>query len=205
MGAAMTDEQILVDLPLPIETPRLILRPAMPGDGAETAQAVEETWDDLRQWMDWATVLPDVEECEIRARKNYADFLLREDFNFRGIEKSSGRIVVWSGLHVIDWPSRKFYTGYWVRESAQGRGYAAEVCNAVVRYAFAVLGARRVEITHSEGNEASRHIVSKLGFEKEGVRRAGMLLPDGRQVDSHVYSMLSPDRLPPLDVRWGLP
>ena len=206
MSALKTEQDpILIDMPVPIVTPRLILRPNMPGDGAETVLAVAETWDDLHRWMDWATVMPTEAETEARARRVYAQFILREDFNFIGVEKESGRKVVWTGLHCFDWKSRRFYTGYWVRKSAQGQAYAAEACNAVVRYAFAVLAARRIEITHSDGNDHSRRIIEKLGFEREGLRRGGTLLPSGSMADSHVYARLSPDGLPPLDVRWGPP
>jgi RimJ/RimL family protein N-acetyltransferase len=207
MSALRKDEHdpVLIDMPLPIVTPRLILRPLIPGDGAATAEAVAETWDDLHRWMDWATAKPTPEECEARARRVYAQFILREDFGFIGLKRGTGWPVVWTGLHCLDWTSRKFYTGYWVRKSAQGRGYAAEACNALTRYAFEVLEARRVEITHSDGNEPSRSIIHKLGFEKEGVRRGGTLLPSGVMADSHVYARLSPEGLPPLDVRWGPP
>jgi len=79
---------LLMDVPMPIRTPRLLLRPKQPGDGAATVAAVSETWDDLHQWMHWAEKLDDntVEQQEVRNRLVMAKFILREEFNLIGIE-----------------------------------------------------------------------------------------------------------------------
>lgn len=198
---------LLLDLRMPIRTPRLLIRPKQIDDGAETAAAVRETWDALHQWMRWAEDLEffTAERMEIRNRHVMASFLLRESFELLGIEVATGQPVVWCGLHDIDWQARQCDTGYWVRQSAQGRGLATEAANALVRYAFAVLGMRRVGLTHSSGNEASRHIAEKLGFTLEGVQRSAALLPGGRIADRLLYARFDTEGLPPLDVTWAAP
>ena len=190
---------------MPIRTPRLLIRPKQPGDGAETAAAVQETWDDLYQWMRWAESREffTAENMEIRNRQVMASFLLRESFELLGIEIATGRPVVWCGLHDIDWQARQCDTGWWVRKSAQRRGFATEVTNALVRYASGVLGMRRVGLTHSSGNEASRRIAEKLGFALEGVQREAALLPGGRIADRLLYARFGTDGLPPLEVTWA--
>jgi hypothetical protein len=45
---------VLIDMPMPIMTPRLMIRPVMPGDGAPIHEAKMESWDQLRLWMPWA-------------------------------------------------------------------------------------------------------------------------------------------------------
>lgn len=190
---------------MPIRTPRLLIRPKEPGDGAQTAEAVAETWDALHEWMRWAEDREffTAENMEIRDRQVMASFLLRESFELLGIEIASGQPVVWCGLHDIDWQARQCETGYWVRKSAQGRGVATEACNALLRYAFGVLGMRRVGLTHSSGNDASRRIAEKLGFALEGVQRQAALLPGGRIADRLLYARFNVDGLPPLDVTWA--
>lgn len=196
---------VLIDLPMPIRTPRLLLRPKQPGDGAITADAVTETWDDLHRWMRWAEHRDafTAEALEIRNRQVMASFLLREVIELIGIERATGTPVVWCGLHDIDWQARQCDTGYWVRASAQRRGFATEAANAMVRYAFGALGMRRVGLTHSAGNEASRRIAEHLGFSLEGIQRAANLLPEGKLADRYCYGLLDPSRLPPLEVQWG--
>jgi RimJ/RimL family protein N-acetyltransferase len=196
-----------VDIPMPIRTPRLLLRPKQTGDGALIAEAVAETWDDLHQWMSWAENLGDftAETMETRTRQVMASFLRREVLELLGIEIATGQPVVWCGLHDIDWQARVCDTGYWVRKRAQGRGFAAEAANALIRYAFGALGMRRVGLTFSAGNEASRRIAEKLGFTQEGVLRSANPLPGGRVADRHCYARLDAVGLPDLEVRWGTP
>jgi RimJ/RimL family protein N-acetyltransferase len=190
---------------MPIRTPRLLIRPKQTGDGAMVVNAVVETWEDLHQWMPWAEDLDDftVERQEIRIHQQMAKFLSREEFGLIGIEIAGGQPVIWCGFHNIDWKARQCDTGFWVRKSAQGRGFATEATNALLRYAFGVFGMRRVRITHSEGNTASRRIAEKLGFSPEGIQRAANRLPGGRVADRWCYSRQDLADLPPLHVEWG--
>jgi RimJ/RimL family protein N-acetyltransferase len=134
--------------------------------------------------MLWAENLDNntVEQQEIRTRMVMAKFILREELNLVGIEIASGQPVIWCGFHDIDWKARQCDTGFWVRKSTQGRGFATEATNALLRYAFGALGLRRVGITHSGGNEASRRVA-----------------------DKHCYARLDLVGLPSLEVQWGVP
>jgi RimJ/RimL family protein N-acetyltransferase len=202
----MTPQQaILIDVPMPIRTPRLLIRPKQPGDGVASVAAVAETWEDLHRWMQWAERLEDftAEGQEIRCRHNIASFLLREEFNLLGIELASGQPLIWCSFYDLDWAAHQCNIGYWVRKSAQGKGVATEAANAMVRYAFDALGMRRVGLTHSNGNEASRRIAEKLGFTPEGVQRAANLLPEGRVADKCCYARFDIAGLPHLEVTWG--
>ena len=200
-------EPVCVEVPMPIRTPRLLIRPKVVGDGAASAAAVAETWDDLHQWMAWAEKLEDhsAERAEVRTRHVIEQFLSREELNLLGLEIASGLPVVWCGFHSIDWKTRRCDTGFWVRRSAQRRGYATEATNALLRYAFRALGMRRVGITHSAGNEASRRVIEKLGFAPEGVQRLANSLPGGRVADRHCYARFDTAGLPALEVQWGSP
>ena len=60
--------------------------------------------------------------------------------------------------------------------------------NAMVRYAFGVLGMQRVGLTHSSGNEPSRRIAERLGFALEGIQRRANLLPGAKAVDRYCYA-----------------
>lgn len=199
-------DPVLIDVPMPIRTPRLILRPVQPGDGAEAHEAKEETWDMLAKWMPWATEdQRGADLTESHIRKAYAKFIMREDIMIVGEEREGGRPVIWTGLHRFDWQARHFEIGYWVRKTAQGKGYATESTNALIRYAFNALRARRVEINHAAGNAASAAVIRKLGFVQEGILRQEMKLPDGTFDDRVTYARLDAAGLPDLDVSWGPP
>jgi RimJ/RimL family protein N-acetyltransferase len=197
-------DPVLIEVPMPIRTPRLLIRPKQVGDGTITSAAVAETWDDLHKWMRWAEN-PDaftVESMEIRNRHVMASFILRETIELIGIEAATGTAVIWCGLHDIDWRGRQCDTGYWVRKRAQGQGFATEATNALVRYAFGALKMRRVGLTHSVGNEASRRITERLGFSFEGIQRDANILPGGLHADRCCYARFDVAGLPELEVQW---
>jgi RimJ/RimL family protein N-acetyltransferase len=198
---------VLIDVPMPIETPRLYLRNVLPGDGKAMFEAKAESFDHLRKWMPWAKELGTEEGYEIVARENHAEFILRKDIMIVGFEKKSdgtpGRFVTATGLHRMDWDRGYFEIGYYVRSSAQNKGYATESTNALIRYAFNALSASKIGICHAEGNEESRRVIEKLGFVKEGVFKDSAHLPDGTITNHHWYARFDDKNLPKLDVRWG--
>ena len=196
---------VLMDLPLPITTPRLVIRPVMQGDGAAMNAAKAETWEQINIWMPWAKTMTSIDEDEETARRAHAKFLLREDFMMLACDRASGQPLVFTGLHRFDWTIRRFEIGYWCRKSAQGQGFVSESTNALARYAFAVLGARAVAICHADGNAASHAVIKRLGFKPEGRAVSSTVINDGMVRDHLWYSHTSAGDLPGLDVQWGPP
>ena len=191
-------------IPMPIITPRLIIRPVLPGDGQEVHEAVAETWDDLHRWMLWAKTAPEpVDATEENVRAAFAKFMLREDFRMVAIEKARGRMAVFTGIHRFDWEIRRMEIGYWTRKNLQGQGLATESTIALARYAFSALNARTVAICHADGNEASRRVIERIGFHYEGRLKNEGVLPDGRVVDKLWYSFTDISQVPALECSWG--
>ncbi|MEL6642110.1 MAG: GNAT family N-acetyltransferase [Pseudomonadota bacterium] len=54
--------------------------------------------------------------------------------------------------------------GYWIAEDVWGYGYATEATRAVVDYHFENSDADRLKSAHFVGNDASRRVLTKLGF-----------------------------------------
>lgn len=194
---------ILIDIPMPIETPRLILRNVLPGDGKAMFEAKAESFKELNTWMAWAKELGTEDDYEIVARKNHAEFILRRDIMIVGFEKASGKFVIGTGLHRMDWERGIFEIGYYVRTSETGKGYASESTNALIRYAFNALGAKKITICHVDGNDGSRRVIEKLGFEKSGYIADDGELNDGTRVGRHWYARYDDKNLPELKVTWG--
>jgi len=195
-------DQVLLEAPMPIVTERLTIRPLQEGDGAELHASKMETWGALTNTFQWAAGTPDPDLDEAYCRKSYADYILRKDFNMVVIDNASGKPVMYSGLHAVNWNLGEFQIGHWARTSAQGNGYAKEAANALVRYAFNQLGANRLVMCHVDGNKASEHIIKGLGMEYEGVRRNSLLFAGNIVKDAHWYSRTDADNLPALDVKW---
>ena len=201
----MTDP-MLVDLPVPIHTPRLLMRPARPDDGAALFEAKEESWPELARWNIWTWGRREdhtAEQDELMCRRKQVKFLLREDLTFLSFDRASGKFIGVAGLPRCNWQGRSFMLGFWVRSGEARRGYASEAANAMTRYAFDVLGANKVFTFHAGGNIGSQGVIEKIGFQLEGILRRQHLLANGSLADEHHYGLLDAAPLPPLDVSWG--
>lgn len=198
-----TKDPILIDIPMPIHTPRLTIRNVLPGDGAAMHEIKAESWDALCKWMPWTKLgVGTVDEAEKVIRENHAKFILREDMMMAAFTHD-GRLIGMCGLHRMDWEFRSFEIGYYVRSSEHNKGYATELANALTRFAFNVLAARRVEICAATNNATSRRVIEKLGFGLESLRAADAVLPDGTITGHAEYVRYTADGLPPLNVTWG--
>lgn len=200
---SMNKNPILIDIPMPIETPRLMLRNVLPGDGKAMFEAKVESFAELNKWMAWAKELGTEDDYEAVARENHAEFIMRRDIMIVGFEKASGKFIIGTGLHRMDWDSGYFEIGYYVRTAEAGKGYASESTNALLRYAFGALNAKKVGICHVDGNEASRRVIEKLGFVKTGHIADDDTLNDGTRVGQHWYARYDTKGLPDLKVIWS--
>ena len=198
-------QPILIDLPLPILTPRLLIRDPRPGDGASLLSARLESDGELRPWMPFARgEKPTLEDCEANCRQAHAQFVLREDLRLSAFDRATGEFVVSSGLHRFDLEKGIFEIGYWVRSSRAGQGYVTETVNALTRYAFDRLGARRVSIVCNVENRKSRAVPERLGFRAEATLANVDRHSDGSIAcrDEVIYARFDTAGLPALDVSW---
>ena len=195
---------ILLEIPMPITTPRMLLRHPLPGDGAELNAAILETQDALFPWMPWSRERPTLDQSEENVRVAYSKWILREDLRISAFDRVSGKMIGSSGLHRMNWEMRSFEIGYWTRKSFMGKGYAQEFANAITRFGFLQLKANRVEIRCNAKNETSITVIKKLGFELEGrLRNSDWQVTDEVGCrDTLVFSRVNIDALPPLEVQW---
>jgi ribosomal-protein-alanine N-acetyltransferase len=62
--------------------------------------------------------------------------------------------------------------GYWIGQPYAGAGHATDAVRAVARHAFEALRLHRLEASCLPTNKASRRVLEKAGFRKEGEARA---------------------------------
>lgn len=81
---------LLLDIPLQLETERLILRaPHQTGDGKIVNQAIKDSFSELKAWLPFAHELPTAEETEINLRNAHINFLKRESSVFLFLIKTA--------------------------------------------------------------------------------------------------------------------
>lgn len=188
---------------MPIVTPRLVLRPATLDDLDPIQAAKEDAWHDLQLWMAWAFDNQRPRQALEQHIRETMNFQSRAGIALAGFHKVTGDFVVRTGLELTD-ETGVYETGYWAARRYAGQGMATEAANAAIRYAFGFLDAKAVTVGYFDGNDASRRIVEKLGFQKLGVAsQAATRCLDGTKLDRHQYILTSPDALPKLDVSWG--
>ena len=97
------------------------------------------------------------------------------------------------GFKETDLENQKTEIGYWLSQSAQGRGIMVKSVVHLIEFAFGELKLNRVQIKVAIDNTRSRRIPEKLDFVLEGIERDGELLVDNAFTDIAVYSLLKKD------------
>jgi ribosomal-protein-alanine N-acetyltransferase len=107
------------------------------------------------------------------ALRTYGDVLARRGYSFLAvIERESGTLIGDGGLHPLGGVGPDVELGYTLTQSAWGKGYATELGQALVEYAFTVLRVPRVVAQVEPANAASRHVLTKLGMTERELRMA---------------------------------
>lgn len=83
--------------------------------------------------------------------------------------------------------------GYWLRAEARGRGAATVAVQLIARWAFDVLGVRRLELTTAPDNVASQRVAERVGFIREGVLRGLVATESNGRRDDVMFSLLPAD------------
>ncbi|SFS81874.1 GNAT family N-acetyltransferase [Paenibacillus sp. 453mf] len=187
MSTAKIDP-ILLNFPDSIDSERLMIRAPRPGDGTVMNQAVHESLAELAPWMPWAKTAPSVIESETQIRQSAIRFAERTDLQLLLFHRETGRLIGSSGLHRIDWESRKFEIGYWVHSTYTGQGYITEAVHAITHFAVKELSANRIEIRCDAQNTNSANVAKRAGFTQEGILRGDSIGVDGTLRDTCVFA-----------------
>ncbi|HVV67739.1 MAG TPA: GNAT family N-acetyltransferase [Gammaproteobacteria bacterium] len=199
-------KSILLDLPMPIMTPRLLIRPSRVGDGTVVNAAILESFATLHQFMDWAKEKPTLEDSEEQVRIAAANWILKKNeepwLQLFIFDRHSEQFIGATGFHSIDWEVPRVETGYWIRTSCQGQGYMTEAINAITQYAFKQLAVKRMAITCDSKNVRSKKIPERLGYHLEATLKAHRIAINGKLSDTLVYACYDIKNLPSLSVAW---
>lgn len=108
----------------------------------------------------------------------YTRAYIRNMYGFYGYgmwiieEKKKGRIIGRAGIENRE-EEEEPEIGYLIAREEQGKGYALEVCLAILDYAKEQLGFSKMACYVHPENEASKGLCRKLGFEYRGQKESG--------------------------------
>lgn len=183
---------IPADIPRTLNTPRLFLRSAAPGDGMAVCEAVIESLSTLRAWptsLPWALYEPSVAASERFCCEASQAFDTRQGFAFLAF-RHDGRLVGSVGLHDVRWDIPSMDIGFWMRSSVHRQGCALEAVCAVLNFASLVLGARRIQARTDEDNQACRATCAASGMKLEGILRNERITPAGKIKNGCIYAFI---------------
>ncbi|MEU4358647.1 GNAT family N-acetyltransferase [Streptomyces virginiae] len=112
---------------------------------------------------------------------------------FAVLAATDGALLGTVNLRWVDRADGLAMIGYWLLPDARGRGLATRATRAVTTWGFHTAGARRIELAHATGNEASCRVAHHCGYLPEGTLRESHLFGDGLHHDEHLHARLSTD------------
>ena len=105
------------------------------------------------------------------------------------IEKSSDKFIGDFALFKIDHKNARAEIGYTLKPEFWGKGYMKEAMLSVFNFGFNDLNLHSLEANINPGNNNSRKILKKMGFQKEAYFRENYYY-NGDYLDSEIYSLL---------------
>ncbi|MDQ7024323.1 MAG: GNAT family protein [Anaerolineae bacterium] len=106
-----------------------------------------------------------------------------------GITLQDGTFVGSTGLHLWNREAHYAQIGCDIAHKFWGNGYGQEAMREIIDFGWNQMKLNRIEAEIVMGNQASIHVMKKLGFQQEGVLRQ-RLLKGGKFYDVLIFSVL---------------
>jgi RimJ/RimL family protein N-acetyltransferase len=153
-----------LDVQLPIETERLVLRPHRMDDLDDLAVFHGDA--DVVRFVPWPVRDRVATEEALRVKLTQTGLVAHGQWLVLAVEvRETGTVI---GEVLLKWAShRQGEIGFAFARSHQGRGYAAEAARAMLRLGFDGLGFHRISAVVIDGNDASVRLLGRLGFRQE--------------------------------------
>ena len=169
-----------------IETDRLILRQYKIEDTDDIVEGLNNL--NVTKWMAGAPY-PYTKEDALYFINNSINKNL---YNFAIVLKSENKVIGGTQLTNIDLNNGTAGGGIWINEKYQGQGYGSEAFGARIKYAFEVLGLRRLENGYFKENERSHKIQLRFGYKDEGIKRQRFISKaTGKIEDEYITGLLN--------------
>jgi ribosomal-protein-alanine N-acetyltransferase len=148
----------------------MVFRPMLMSDADQVSAETEASLPELKVWMPWSHA-PQTPLTQLtRLRNGEADYFAGREL-VMGLFRE-GAMLAMVGLHPrVELNPRALEVGYWAPTRHTRRGYTTLGVKIAAIYAFDKLACDRLQVSHDEANVASRRVIEKCGFGREGVFR----------------------------------
>jgi len=181
------------NVPLRIETERLVLRRYEASDADAMTRVVTASRHYLAQWMPWARDEPVSSEDRVELIDSFMrDFDNRAEFVMGMFSREDGDYMGSTGLHTR-LGEGILELGYWLAADRQRQGFATEAAVALTQVGLDFADAERIEIHHLPRNLNSRAIPERCGYTYEG--RHKTLMPGVDELEATDIWVATPESL----------
>lgn len=170
-----------------IENEHVELHPITEAD----REAVRKIAFDERIWKYFVSRVENDEDFEKFFDTMLADQATGKRAVYIIVDKATGQVAGSSSYGNLSEPDRRLEIGWsWLGVDFQGKGVNRWAKYLLLKHAFEVLGAERVEFKTDVLNVQARAGLRKIGAYEEGVLRSFNPMPEGRRRDAIFYSVL---------------
>lgn len=168
-----------------LTTDHLTLRPLQPDDADDVFVFRSDA--EVQKYN--GATMTDVSEFDGMLGFSRDQFARQEGLLWAMEDRTTGTVIGLVGLSYDAYHARASL-GYDVARHVWGQGLATEALRAVVRFGFEEMGLNRIDAETIVDNAPSVRVLEKLGFRREGVRKAYSLEDDGLYHDDAIYARL---------------
>jgi len=169
-----------------LQTERLTLRPLEAGD-AEAMHALMSDAEIMAYWD--VAEIDDIDLTKIIMDAQLRDMDLGRALYWAMVRREDGAFVGCCDLSEIDRWHHRAEIGFMIGKPFWSDNYAYEAMLAVMSHAAQGLHLRRLSARAHLGNVRSVRLLTRLGFEEEGLLR-GYIARDGERRDCLVFGLL---------------
>lgn len=178
-----------------IEGKRIILRSWEDGDVHDLVEGLDNI--NVSKWM--SSVPFPYTEDDAKAFINHTKTIDEsKKIALAIVLKENNKVIGGTEITNIDKRNGTAGGGIWLNEIYQRNGYGTEAFATRIKYAFEVLGLRRIENGYYVGNEKSKRMQEKLGYKYEGTRRKKFYcMATGEYMDECITGLLKEEFIEP--------
>ncbi len=175
--------------PVTLDTERLQLRWIDTGDAA----ALFALFSDPQVTRYWSTpAWTAMSQADNSIQESLEAYASGTSLRFGIVVRETGQLIGHIKLYDFFDTNRRCDIGYALLPSHWGKGYLGEAMQATLDYAFAELDMNRIEADIDPRNDASRKLLERMRFQREGYMRERWIV-NGEICDTAFYGLLKRD------------
>lgn len=109
------------------------------------------------------------------------------------IESNQGATPALAGVisfHSPNFNNKVAEIGYWIAKEHRGKSIGTTAVKVLTNFGFETMGWNRIEAMIDHDNEASKKVVTRAGYEHEGLLRQRVIRANGDVIDMDLFAVL---------------